>query len=416
MYRGWVIERSEVSRWCRRGVVVVAVALGCDVPPGDAGKEPAEAKAAAPREVAAAPAEGKAAEGKAAEGKAAEGKAAEGKAAEGKAAAPVEPEGPATPSPGPATPSPGPAVAPEPPSPEPVAPAPTPAGPALAPLPVVVPSDAALSEKMKRRLRSKLREQHDALTQLPSSLALPQPDGSVVVLALYEHSAFEACVSKSDGSPEARKACANPTDDNDRVLAGLRKCTIRGLVRARFGPPPASQPAYGGELTVEATRPLQGGCTVTAVRAFSLEDVDGDGQPELALDLVTKTPRTTFRTATPFDAFTRTVGWYRADLTPQHESDLCRWQHESLEEGGDGLARRFRLEDSDGDGRADLRIESVDYVDDGECELDEVGWLKTAGTGTASEGDTCAGKVETTVHRYDPEQDAWIEPASASPR
>jgi hypothetical protein len=281
--------------------------------------------------------------------------------------------------------------------------------PALA---AVMPSEAAFSEKMQRRLRSKLREQHDARTQLASSLALPQPDGGVVVLALYELSAFEACVGQSDGSPEARKACANQTDDNERVLAGLRKCTDRGLVRARFGPPPKAQPAYGGELTVEATRPLQGGCTISTVRRFALEDVDGDGQPELALDVVGKTPQTTFRTETLYDVFTRTVGWYRTDLSPQFESALSEWFRESLdeEEGSGSTARRIRLEDDDGDGRVDLVIDEVRYHDDGECDLDETGWLRTIRT-----DETCSGEVVTVAWRYDPGKDQWIEPAS-SPR
>lgn len=286
-----------------------------------------------------------------------------------------------------------------------------PATPTILPaLSAVTPSDAAFSEKMQRRLRSKLREQHDARTQLASSLALPQPDGGVVVLALYEFSAYEACVGKSDGSAEARKECANPTDDNERVLAGLRKCTGRGLVRARFGPPSKAQPAYGGELTVEATRPLQGGCTIMKVRRFALEDADGDGQAELALDMVGKTPQTSFRSETSYDVFTRTVGWYRTDLAPQYESALCTWFNESLEEADQSTARKIRLEDEDGDGRKDLVVDEIGYVNDGECDLDDTGWLKTIGSDEA-----CSGEVERVVWRYDAGKDQWIAPAS-SPR
>lgn len=293
---------------------------------------------------------------------------------------------------------------------------PSPALPALA---AATPSEAALSEKMQRRLRSKLREQHDARTQLASSLALPQPDGGVVVLALYEYSRYEACVGASDGSPEARKECANPTDASDRTTAALRKCTDRGLVRARFGPPPKSQPAYGGALTVEATHPLPGGCNVTKVRGFSLDDVDGDGQPELALDVITKTPQTTFRSASPYDEFTRVVGWYRTDLTPQYESELCTWLTEFYEVGSDTSAQRIRLEDHDGDGRADLVIESVDYLADETCEIDEAGWLKSAGAvprHDPADIEPCMGDVVTSAWRYDPGKDLWIEPAPPSPR
>lgn len=281
-----------------------------------------------------------------------------------------------------------------------------PESPTLAPLAGVTPSEAALSEKMQRRLRSKLREQHDARTQLASSIALPQPDGGVVVLALYEYSQYEACVGKSDGSPEARKACANPTDDNERVLADLRKCTGRGLVRAHFGPPPKSQPAYGGELTVEATRPLEkGGCTIGTLRRFALEDADADGQPELALDVVGKTPETEYRSETQYDVFTRTVGWYRTDLSPQfEEEELCEWYRESLEEGRESTARRIELRDTTGDGRPDLVVDEVSYENDGDCDLDEAGWLaKIAGP----EDGACGGKLETRTLEYDAGADEW---------
>lgn len=402
-------------------VAAGALGLACDSLPGGKGEEPAgvtakaEAKGEAKDERPPAGGEGKVG----AEGAGAQ----EGKVEPPKPSAPPEPVAvaPTLPEPVAVAPTPAEPVAVAPTPPEPSTPpepgpavAPAPPSPALPALAVVPPSDTAFSEKMQRRLRSTLREQHDARTQLASSLALPQPDGGVTVLALYEYSEFEVCVGKSDGSPEARKACANPTDDNERVLAGLRKCTGRGLVRARFGPPPKAQPTYGGELVVEATRPLTGGCTVKVVRGFSVGDVDGDGQPELAVDVVTKTPQTSFRAETPYDTFARTVGWYRADLTPQYESGAWEWITESLEEGVEGHARRIRLEDADGDGRADLILESVQFMNDGECDLDDTGWLKTAGTGPGSYDDTCAGKVETTTWRYDPGKDQWLEPASAA--
>jgi hypothetical protein len=385
------------------------LALGCDAPAEGSSKESAGATAKAEPERGAAGGEAKAAGG---EAKAAGDETKNGGSGRsGEPAPPAKPALPAEPVPA-AVPSNGPAngavatpaTPTEPGAADPTTPTTLPA------LSAVTPSEAAFSEKMQRRLRSKLREQHDARTQLASSLALPQPDGGVVVLALYELSAYEACVGKSDGTPEARKECANPTDDNERVLAGLRKCTERGLVRAHFGPPSKAEPAYGGELTVEATRPLQGGCTITKVRRFAFEDADGDGQAELALDIVGKTPETSFRSETLYDVFTRTVGWYRTDLAPQYESALCQWFHESLEEGSESTARRIRLEDEDGDGRKDLVVDEIGYVNDGECDLDDTGWLKKIGSDEA-----CSGEVETVVWRYDAGKDQWIAPAS-SPR
>lgn len=368
-------------------MALCGLGLGCDAPGGGAGEKPASATAKAE-------AEGKGDAGAAAEQGAAGAGGGETKGAS-KAAEPGAVTTPSTPVVPGSTVTPG-AAAPAAPS------------SALAPLAAVTPSEAAFSEKMQRRLRSKLREQHDARTQLASSLALPQPDGGVVVLALYEYSQYEACVGKSDGSPEARKACANPTDDNERVLAGLRKCTGRGLVRAHFGPPPKSQTAYGGELTVEATRPLEkGGCSIGTLRRFALEDADADGQPELALDVVGKTPETEYRSETQYDVFTRTVGWYRTDLSPQfEEAGFCEFYRESLEEGRESIARRIRVEDATGDGRPDLVVDEVSYENDGDCDLDEAGWLaKIAGP----EDGACGGKLVTKTLEYDREADEWDE-------
>lgn len=396
--------------------MVVLCGLGCDAPGGGEGEQPASATAKAE-------AEGKGEAGAVAErGTAGAGGETKGTTKAVEAGAAATPGTPTVPG---AVATPGSAAAPGTPvvpgaAAKPVTPAvpgstvtpaeaaPTSPSPALAPLAAVTPSEAAFSEKMQRRLRSKLREQHDARTQLASSLALPQPDGGVVVLALYEYSQYEACVGKSDGSPEARKACANPTDDNERVLADLRKCTGRGLVRAHFGPPPKSQPTYGGELTVEATRPLEkGGCSIGTLRRFALEDADADGQPELALDVVGKTPETEYRSETQYDVFTRTVGWYRTDLSPQfEEAGFCEWYRESLEAGGESVARRIRVEDATGDGRPDLVVDEVSYENDGDCDLDEAGWLaKIAGP----EDGACGGKLVNKTLEYDREADEWGE-------
>src|SRR5690606_10044463 len=178
-----------------------------------------------------------------------------------------------------------------------------------------------------------------------------------------------------------------------------------GLVRAHFGPPPTKQPGYGGTLEVQATHALPGGCTVTKVRGFTLADVDADGQPELAVDVISKTPETTFRDESPYDVLTRTVAWYRADLSPQYESELTTWHEGTLEMGVGSSSRRIRLEDTDGDGRPDLVIDQIDYETDGECEFDDAGWLKVD---TVDPEGGCAGEVETTVWRYDEAKDRWI--------
>jgi hypothetical protein len=414
-------------------MAIGCVGLGCDSLLEREGEEPAEVAAKAEGKGGAAEAKviepgkalgesGKAVEpGKASvepPGKAGLGVSTEaGKAVPGTPTVPAPPAVPAAPgvaTPGVSTPAvPGtttPAVPTEPGSATPATP--TAPGVVVAPPPGTLsalpstPSDTAFSEKMQRRLRSKLREQHDARTQLAASVALPHPDGSVTVLALYEYSVYEACVGQSDGSPEARKACANPTDDNERVLAALRKCTSGGLVRARFGPPPKSQPAYGGELAVEATHPLPGGCTVSQVRRFAVDDVDGDGQVELALDMVRKTPQTSFRSETPYDVFTRTAAFFRTDLSTQWAMDRSEWFNESLEEGNESTARRFRVEDTNGDGRADIVVDEVEYMNDGECDLDEVGWLKKVG---ADEDEPCGGRVVTKTLVYDRELDEWSD-------
>lgn len=296
-------------------------------------------------------------------------------------------------------------------------PIPSPGLPVLTELPSGTPGDAVISDKMQRRLRSKLREQHDALVLLAATAVLPEPAGGATVLAIYEYSEVEACVSKSDGSPEARRVCANArTDDNDRTLPGLRKCTLRGLVRARFGAPPKSNPEYGGPLELQATHPLTGGCTISKVRRLELSDVDGDGQPEIEVDVVSKTPESYFIQDEDFDEergkaetyelFTRTVGWYRADLSPQYEADLTSWHTELIEAMTNGESTRVRLLDANGDGRADLSFDTVRY-DAAECRYEDDGWLIMEADPDDAEG--CFGKVQTTVWLYDAAKDAWVE-------
>ncbi|MCA9712060.1 MAG: hypothetical protein KDK70_39860, partial [Myxococcales bacterium] len=285
---------------------------------------------------------------------------------------------------------------------------PTPAVPA-GPLPSAggsfASNDALLSEKMGRRLRSTLRTQHDAVTQLAATIVLPEPDGGATVVALYEYSLFEVCVAKGGKTKEARRKCADEaTTDGGEPMAALRACTGRGLVRARFGPPPASNPAYGGKLTVAATRPVAGGCTVEKIHAFRLHDVDGDRRPELEVDLVTTTPNMTFRDPERYDVRQRTIGWYREDLEPQFEGELGSWGLEG-EVMESTEARRFALTDVDGDGGIDLELETWE-IDPSDCTLKLDAW--EASVRACS---TDASESTKAVWRYDRGKDAWVEPA-----
>ncbi len=266
--------------------------------------------------------------------------------------------------------------------------------------------DELLSDKMERRVRSTLRKDHDAMVQVAAKLVVPETDGGVTVLALYEYSLFEVCVAKEGGGKEARRKCADAaTDSNGDPMAALRRCTGRGLVRARFGAPPAKNPAYGGALEIVATRPVTKGCTIDQVRSLRLHDVDGDGRPELEVDIRTTTPDKTFREPERFDVKTRSIGWYREDLTPQFERELASWGYEgeAMEETDQA---RTSLRDVDADGGIDLVLETI-TVDPMSCDFDGGGWPKDVSA--CSEGE-----VEQTVLTYDRTSDAWRESAVPS--
>ncbi len=257
-----------------------------------------------------------------------------------------------------------------------------------------------LSETMEQRIRGDLRKTHDAATQLAAKIVLAEADGGATVLALYEYSAFEACVAEGGGTKEARSACVGAAVNSaDEPMEELRQCTRRGLVRARFGPPPTEDP-NGGALTLVGTQPLEGGCTIDTVHRFGLDDADGDGKPELQVRLLTKTPDMTTRAPQRFDRIVHRVTWFRGDLTPQHEIELGTWGDiNEVPESSD--IKRFELRDTNGDGHGDLVMESF-FLEAPVCTIGPEGWPKSL-----DDCDIEASDVEHETLVYDPKKDQW---------
>lgn len=286
-----------------------------------------------------------------------------------------------------------------------------------------------LTEKMQRRIRSKLRKKHGANVLLAETAELPTADGGVVVFALYEFSRLQACASAGGGTAAARKACVEEAIDEGEWYEDYERsdydCNRQGLVRARFGPPPAEDPeGRGGKMTLEADRALEEACRVSEVVEFDTVDVDGDGEPELAVAYSAVTPSPFSRGGGSFDAYVHIRGWYRETLEPQAEITTGSWVSDSSAWGFVSSAK-VDFFDADGDGATDIRVTRYDASHPAEGALPKPCY--PAPDGTPIDADACESaladeddeyvelgvelETKVTVGRYDSKADAWLFPA-----
>jgi hypothetical protein len=282
---------------------------------------------------------------------------------------------------------------------------------------------------MARRIRSKLRKTHGGNVLLVKTTELPTADGGVVVFGLYEYSRLQACVKSEGGGAAARKACIEQAIDEGEWYEDYERsdydCNRQGLVRARFGTPPADDPeGRGGTMTIEADRALDEACRVSEVVEFAAVDVDQDGQLELAVAYSTVTPNPYSRGGGSFDAFTHVRGWYRETLEPQAEIVTGDWVSD---DGAYGYVSSARVEfvDVDRDGTSDIRVTRYEAQYGAEGALPKACYPPTNGSPIdpgACEAALGSGddeyyelgiELETkeTVGRYVPKTDTWVFPA-----
>ena len=285
-----------------------------------------------------------------------------------------------------------------------------------------------LTEKMQRRIRSKLRKKYGANVLLAKTTELPTADGGVVVFALYEYSRLQACAKAGGGTAAARKACVEEAIDEGEWYEDYERsdydCNRQGLVRARFGPPPADDPeGRGGKMTLEADRPLDEACRVSDVVEFAVVDVDGDDELELAVAYSAVTPSPFSRGGGSFEAFTHVRGWYRETLEPQAEIVTGDWVSDA---GAWGYVSSAKVDffDADGDGAMDLRVTRYDASYSAEGALPSACYPPpngaaidpTACEAALSDADEYVElgielETKVTIGRYESKADVWVFPA-----
>ena len=267
----------------------------------------------------------------------------------------------------------------------------------------------AMSEKMGRRLRSKLRQQVSARVELRVVETEAEPDEGHSVFALFEYSSFEACVSKAGGGKKGREHCAEPLDD--ALGQQQRACTQLGLAHARFGPASPADPGYGGELELLATQRVETECVFHGVPRFVFVDIDADGQRELEVEIHSASWDWAFREQYAYAVDNRRIGWYREDLSPQLELDLKGCPGDIVNATYCSVGR-YHFEDENGDGHVDLALESVGYQLGSYEATDEFGWPDEHPLGDEEYDDYDweynLDSHDKSIRIYDPGKDEWI--------
>jgi hypothetical protein len=270
---------------------------------------------------------------------------------------------------------------------------------------------------MGNRVRRELRMANHARVELRESLYLLSPDGRGTVFALAEHSAYEACVNTvTPEHPDRQERTSNCRDtvlmDGDEP--GALPCTEQAIVRVDFDPtPPNRPPDWGGALHLTATHPIELGCTIGSLRSFRIHDFDADGKVELELDAIGVSPIEDERDQSNLSMQTRTLAYYRDDLTPQLEEELATFGCDCTRDTEDEVtASRLRLADVNHDGHPDALFDEVTYQSSGSCGEDEIGWPHLDRNPNADE---CAGEVEHYRWLYDATSDSWPDPTPPDP-
>jgi hypothetical protein len=109
----------------------------------------------------------------------------------------------------------------------------------------------------------------------------------------------------------------------------------------------------------------------------------------------------------PYDVRSRTIGYYRDDLSGQLEERLSDVGCDCEQMPKELTARRVRFADVNHDGHSDLLFDEVTYDTTGDCGEDEIGWPHLDHEPDAPE---CAGEIQHSRWLYDAASDSWPDP------
>ncbi len=284
------------------------------------------------------------------------------------------------------------------------------AEPAPAPVTDVItePTDAPLPEKMDRRIRNWLRQQKHVRSQIASVRSLPRESGGRRVLALLTYSAYEACMAEHPEDPaEGRSACRRHRSSDDDE--GDSEQMFLHLVVASFGPTPRRSPVgWGGQLEVTSDVVLDEHCAGGDDAKLDERDLDGDGEPEVEVIYGCDESYVDDRSEGLVSAQAGQIRIVRpADGSVQLSARLWELEEFGATAPQGNTARRISFHDEDGDGTAELILESTYYDDGTGCtEPDEFGFIGRRPEDTDPDS-PCEAEIRREVFPYDRAADRW---------
>lgn len=259
------------------------------------------------------------------------------------------------------------------------------------PTPSPTPSAKAkpLSKAQLDPILTQLEAKYGVRPVVRASLVHVEPGGETLGWVLFGITKMDECLKTSTKA----KCTAQLKSGRDMGDFDDRTCAREYVVRAQLG----------DELTLAEPRELKPACSAANVRRFELADVDVDGKLELILDVTGRHFGYGVHEEEAIDA-AREVRILRLDDTVQFELTV-RWSTVAIAPG-DERSQRFTLTDDNGDGHADLFIETKEFVGIDELAFDDALWL------TSEVDDEAVGPYSAHVRHYQPATDEWGPPVA----
>ncbi len=245
-------------------------------------------------------------------------------------------------------------------------------------------SSVPLSAAKLAELREALRAKHGLKTAVKSTHVVTPAEGERVAWAVYEFSAFDECL-KTSTKKECRESLRGDSEEGEPDDS---RCSKAWLVRSTLGP----------KITLDDPVAIGVPCTIGKVRALFDADLDGDGAPEVVVDVLGKREMTGFRES-ELSFGGRFVRILRLDGTAQYELDTS-WTLTDLAPS-DESSSRYGLLDANGDGHDDLEVQSISFTGMQGVEVDPVLWPSIDSLGELP-------SISVQIREYSPARDTWV--------